>query len=112
MMNIQNEEENGEKLNLSQDNYSSAKDLALFLEEESKIQKEILSKDALKIEELEDLLHQNQKKMDGVDEPVDNRMKLNLLNVINNDRIENQVISENIKEDDDIATEENYNAKH
>ena len=91
---------------------SSSSDLSIFLKEERRIQQEILNKNALKIEELEGILVENQSETVGIQEPVETSVKLNLLNIINNDRIENQILAETSLHDEDIASEENCNAKH
>lgn len=75
---------------------SSSQDLELFLEDERRAQEEVLKWNALKLDELENLLITNQKPL-PLKETYDNNMKLNLLNVINNDRIANHVIE---KEED------------
>lgn len=83
---------------------SSSQDLELFLEDERRAQEEVLKWNALKLDELENLLITNQKPL-PLKETYDNNMKLNLLNVINNDRIANQVI----EKEEDTKFERNSN---
>jgi hypothetical protein len=70
---------------------SSSKDLAIFLEDERRVQEEILNQKALRMNELESMLVKTrQAKIEKIPETPDNKIKLNLLNIINNDKIANQ----------------------
>lgn len=73
---------------------SSSKDLELFLEEERNVQQQFLNKNALQLDELEDLLTENHNKSEIIHENINDSIKLNLLNVINNDRIANQLVED------------------
>lgn len=73
-------------------NWSSSKDIELFLEDERRAQEEVLQSNALKIDELENIINSNNSKLLIWKENADLKTKLNLLNVINNDRVATQVI--------------------
>lgn len=83
------------------------------MEEERRAQEDVLKVNALRLHELEELLNQNQQTPD-VQEVVDTRMKLNLLNVINNDRISNQIIEsqESVSEDFEDSGSKNPISKY
>jgi hypothetical protein len=89
---------------------SSSKDLELFLEEERKVQQQVLDKNAFKLDELEDLFDERQRKSEEIQEYVEDSFKLNLLNVINNDRIANQKVKDEPL-NEGSKTEDAYPAK-
>ncbi|CAI2379294.1 unnamed protein product [Moneuplotes crassus] len=82
-------------------------ELDSFLEEERKIHEEILDKEVLKIEDLDDILVQNATDEQGIQNAMDTNIKLNLLNIINNDKIETQLLGESGIHEENVTDDGN-----
>jgi hypothetical protein len=91
---------------------SSSKDLELFLEEERKVQQQVLDKNAFKLDELEDLFDERQRKSEEIQEYVKDSFKLNLLNVINNDRIAHQQVKDEPLNEGSKTEDANHSKGH
>lgn len=108
--NTQVDSVDGNNRNTNMLDMSSSKDLELFLEEERKVQQQFLDKNALNLDELEDLLRESHNKPEVIQENINDSVKLNLLNVINNDRIANQLVEDDLI-DESSKHEDAYHAK-